>query len=93
MDWDGLELTSTIHVNVLLQALCKKNLNWELSWGVCPHAPAHSCWSWEDCVVSLMVWRTGSLSFEADKPFKTMTNIFPTILLEEKAKKWRRCQS
>lgn len=40
-----------------------------------PHAPTHSRQSWKDCVVSLMGWTTSSLSFEADKPFKTMTNI------------------
>lgn len=41
----------------------------------CPHALTHSCQCWKDCVVSLMGWTTSSLSFEADKPFKTMTNI------------------
>lgn len=63
------------NANVTLAALCKS-----LELSAWQENFVHMlypilCESWKDCVVSLMGWTTSSLSFEVDKPFKTMTNV------------------
>lgn len=67
-------------MQICLCELYVKTLNWELSWG---HVLTLSCQCWKDRVASLMSWTTSSLSFEADKPFNTVTNILLQLCLRK----------